>query len=69
MNQTEQLTQAFQDIDRATEITYAISCIVSERKEDEAVSWASLAVMEQMERIRKSLIVLDEALMEQGGAY
>ena len=68
MNKREKLLQAFIDIDTASEISYATLSELSENCEDERVSYIILGVMEQIEKIKKTAEMIDEAMREKAVA-
>ena len=58
----EALQDAIEDASRAFEISRATLTIISERRDTDIDSWAIVGVLEQIEKIRDCLTVIDENL-------
>lgn len=57
----EELFEAYIAIDNAIEISFATLSVISDQTEDERLSWALMGVMEQIEKIQKTIELLNEA--------
>lgn len=61
----EALQDAVEDASRAFEISRATLTIISERRDTEIDSWAIVGVLEQIEKIRDSLSIIDGVLTKE----
>lgn len=65
----EVLQDAIEDANRASEISYSILSIISAQRDNETVSWAIAGAMDQIEKIKDYLTMIDKGLAEmEGGA-
>lgn len=65
----ESLQDAIEDANRSSEISYSILSVISAQRDNETVSWAIAGVMDQIEKIRDYLTMIDKGLAEmEGGA-
>jgi len=63
MNKSD-LMEAIRDIDNAVEISKATLVTVQEDVEEERVSWVLIGVIDQMDKIQKTLEIIDSAIKD-----
>lgn len=65
----EVLQDAIEDANRSSEISYSILSVISAQRDNETVSWAIAGAMDQIEKIKDYLTMIDKGLAEmEGGA-
>lgn len=60
----QELQDAIEDANRASEISYSILSVISAQRDNETVSWAIAGAMDQIERIKSFLTMIDKGLTE-----
>lgn len=68
MEKEDQLMQMLEDMERSLEIACSTLSIISEKRENEAVAWTLIGVMERLEKIKESLVFLNGNFSLEGGA-
>lgn len=65
----EVLQDAIEDANRSSEISYSILSVISAQRDNETISWAIAGAMDQIEKIKDYLTMIDKGLAEmEGGA-
>lgn len=60
----EALQDAIEDANRSSEISYATLSTISAQRDNETVSWAIAGVMDQIEKIKDCLTIIDGVTKE-----
>lgn len=59
---SDKLVQVYNDIDIATEISHATLTEIMENMEDDRTQYILLGIIEQLEHIKKSVVLFDEIM-------
>ena len=61
----EALQDAIEDVNRSSEISYATLSTISAQRDNEIVSWAIAGVMDQIEKIKGCLTIINGVLTKE----